>query len=240
MFSGDLGPKGTPILRDPVPVEDADLVLMESTYGDRNHRDRQATVAELGEVFEHAWRERGNVLIPAFAVGRSQELHRRPYVYAPAAAGLQDVPVAVWSTRSFAASWQADLAEGPPLLTAELHATAYRTVAGRLVSHLPAALEDAVLLYRRGGEMAVVELGTLAPGQTLELPPQPPRRSTWLNLAPPAPETDRRRPGRGATSSPRPSHAPSPAGPPRRHSPPRGRPPPRSPRRTAAPAGTAR
>ena len=74
VFSGDLGPKGTPILRDPVAIEAADLVLMESTYGDRNHRDRLATVAELGEVFEHAWRERGNVLIPAFAVGRSQEL----------------------------------------------------------------------------------------------------------------------------------------------------------------------
>ena len=74
VFSGDLGMKGTPILRDPEAVAEADLVVMESTYGDRNHRDRQATVAELGEVFEQAWRERGNVLIPAFAVGRSQEL----------------------------------------------------------------------------------------------------------------------------------------------------------------------
>ncbi|WP_372014538.1 MBL fold metallo-hydrolase RNA specificity domain-containing protein [Pseudoxanthomonas sp. 10H] len=74
VFSGDLGPKGTPILRDPASIAEADLVLMESTYGDRNHRDRQATIAELGAVFEHAWRERGNVLIPAFAVGRSQEL----------------------------------------------------------------------------------------------------------------------------------------------------------------------
>ncbi|AKC87706.1 MBL fold metallo-hydrolase RNA specificity domain-containing protein [Pseudoxanthomonas suwonensis] len=74
VFSGDLGPKGTPILCDPCAIEEADLVLMESTYGDRDHRDRIATVHELGEVFEHAWRERGNVLIPAFAVGRSQEL----------------------------------------------------------------------------------------------------------------------------------------------------------------------
>ena len=74
VFSGDLGMKGTPILRDPAVIEQADLVLMESTYGDRNHRERTATVQELGEVFEHAWRERGNVLIPAFAVGRSQEL----------------------------------------------------------------------------------------------------------------------------------------------------------------------
>ncbi|KAF1710348.1 MBL fold metallo-hydrolase [Pseudoxanthomonas kalamensis DSM 18571] len=74
VFSGDLGPKGTPILRDPQPVAEADLVLMESTYGDRNHRERSSTVHELGEILELAWRERGKVLIPAFAVGRSQEL----------------------------------------------------------------------------------------------------------------------------------------------------------------------
>lgn len=74
VFSGDLGPKGTPILRDPATIREADLVLMESTYGDRNHRDRLDTVRELGDVFDRAWRERGNVCIPAFAVGRSQEL----------------------------------------------------------------------------------------------------------------------------------------------------------------------
>ncbi len=74
VFSGDLGPKGTPILHDPESIRDADLVLMESTYGDRNHRERADTIRELGEIFEAAWRGRGNVLIPAFAVGRSQEL----------------------------------------------------------------------------------------------------------------------------------------------------------------------
>jgi len=74
VFSGDLGPVGTPILRDPTPIAQADVVLMESTYGDRNHRERMGTVRELGEIFATAARERGNVLIPAFAVGRSQEL----------------------------------------------------------------------------------------------------------------------------------------------------------------------
>ena len=74
VFSGDLGPDGTPILRDPAHVREADLVLMESTYGDRNHRDRLDTVHEFGEILEQAWSERGKVLIPAFAVGRSQEL----------------------------------------------------------------------------------------------------------------------------------------------------------------------
>jgi metallo-beta-lactamase family protein len=74
VFSGDIGPRGTPILRDPVAIEAADLVLMESTYGDRLHRDRLETVRELGAIFARAREERGNVLIPAFAVGRSQEL----------------------------------------------------------------------------------------------------------------------------------------------------------------------
>ncbi len=74
VFSGDLGPKGTPILRDPEAIKQADLVLMESTYGDRNHRDRAETVIELGGILDDAWRDKGNVCIPAFAVGRTQEL----------------------------------------------------------------------------------------------------------------------------------------------------------------------
>jgi metallo-beta-lactamase family protein len=74
LFSGDLGPIGTPILRDPAIHRKADLVLLESTYGGRLHRSREATVSELGEIFEQAWKDGGNVLIPAFAVGRSQEL----------------------------------------------------------------------------------------------------------------------------------------------------------------------
>lgn len=74
VFSGDVGPQGTPILSDPDPFPNADLVLMESTYGGRLHRDRMATVQEMGEIFDTAWKAGGNVLIPAFAVGRSQEL----------------------------------------------------------------------------------------------------------------------------------------------------------------------
>ena len=74
VFSGDLGPKRTPILRDPESGGRADLVLMESTYGNRNHRDRAETIRELGGILDEAWRQKGNVLIPAFAVGRTQEL----------------------------------------------------------------------------------------------------------------------------------------------------------------------
>ena len=74
VFSGDLGQYDTPILRDPVAIGHADVVLMESTYGGRNHRDRSATLDELQQILDAAADEGGNVLIPAFAVGRSQEL----------------------------------------------------------------------------------------------------------------------------------------------------------------------
>lgn len=74
VFSGDIGPDGTPIMRDATPVHDADLVLMESTYGDRLHRPRDQTIVEIGEVLDAARGSGGNVIIPAFAVGRTQEL----------------------------------------------------------------------------------------------------------------------------------------------------------------------
>jgi metallo-beta-lactamase family protein len=74
VFSGDLGQYDSPILRDPESPPKADRVIMECTYGDRRHRERAASIEEMGRVFHDAWDQGGNVLIPAFAVGRSQEL----------------------------------------------------------------------------------------------------------------------------------------------------------------------
>jgi metallo-beta-lactamase family protein len=74
VFSGDVGQFDTPILCDPETGPGADLVLMESTYGDRSHRDRDATREEFGSILRAARDDGGNVLIPAFAVGRSQEI----------------------------------------------------------------------------------------------------------------------------------------------------------------------
>jgi metallo-beta-lactamase family protein len=74
VFSGDLGHSGAPILRDPEIVHEADLVVMESTYGDRQHRQWQETWEEMGSVLSGAHAKKGNVLIPAFTVGRTQEL----------------------------------------------------------------------------------------------------------------------------------------------------------------------
>lgn len=74
VFSGDLGVANRPILRDPTYIEEADIVIMESTYGDRLHRPVQETMEEMDEIFRETSRARGNILIPAFAVGRTQHL----------------------------------------------------------------------------------------------------------------------------------------------------------------------
>jgi len=74
VFSGDLGQHESPILRSPETPAQADLVIMETTYGDRRHRNLDASLEEFGQVLQRAHDAGGNVLIPAFAVGRSQEL----------------------------------------------------------------------------------------------------------------------------------------------------------------------
>jgi len=74
VFSGDLGQYDTPILNDPAVIEEADHIIIESTYGNRLHRDRQATIDEIGEIISDAAHQSGNLLIPAFSIGRSQEI----------------------------------------------------------------------------------------------------------------------------------------------------------------------
>jgi metallo-beta-lactamase family protein len=74
VFSGDLGYRDAPVMEPPRRLSNADAVLMESTYGDRLHRPFDETIKELDEVFESAAAGRGNILIPAFTVGRTQDI----------------------------------------------------------------------------------------------------------------------------------------------------------------------
>lgn len=74
VFSGDLGNPSSVLMKDPEKVFDADIVLMESTYGDRDHRPLEETLEEFAGVLDEAHAAGGNVLIPAFAVGRTQEI----------------------------------------------------------------------------------------------------------------------------------------------------------------------
>jgi len=74
VVSGDLGPPGRPIVRDPTPIAEADVLLLESTYGGREHRPLAATLDQLVASLDRALNVRkGIVLVPAFAVGRTQE-----------------------------------------------------------------------------------------------------------------------------------------------------------------------
>ena len=74
VFTGDLGRKEIPILRDPEPVEDADYLITESTYGSRVHDPFETSNAELRDVIISTYRQGGKVIVPAFSVGRTQEL----------------------------------------------------------------------------------------------------------------------------------------------------------------------
>lgn len=75
VFSGDLGQPTRPVLRDPTPIPEADFLVVESTYGNRAHRAMAETERELVSILKDTLeRRKGNVIIPAFAVGRTQEM----------------------------------------------------------------------------------------------------------------------------------------------------------------------
>ena len=74
VFSGDLGRCDTPILRDPTPISHADFVLVESTYGNREHAPHEQAITELAAAINEVATDRGVLLVPSFAIGRTQEL----------------------------------------------------------------------------------------------------------------------------------------------------------------------
>ena len=74
VFSGDIGNTNQPLIKDPTWLHEADYVVMESTYGDRSHGDRPDYVGLLSEVIQRTFDRGGNLVIPSFAVGRTQEM----------------------------------------------------------------------------------------------------------------------------------------------------------------------
>lgn len=74
VFSGDIGRRGIPIIRDPQTVDAADVLILESTYGDRLHEPYPDTEKELQRIVNETYRRGGKIIIPAFAVGRAQQL----------------------------------------------------------------------------------------------------------------------------------------------------------------------
>ena len=121
VVSGDLGQPGRPILRDPTPIEQADVLLVESTYGNREHKTLLQTMDELAYALTDTLRSRrGNVVIPSFAVGRTQELiHLINDLCRQGRVPVHDLyvdsPMALAATRITArhADWKIDPAGGP-------------------------------------------------------------------------------------------------------------------------------
>lgn len=74
VFSGDIGPSGLAIVRDAQPFKRADVVFLESTYGDRDHKPIKETLAEFRGIIEQAVKRKSRILVPAFAVGRTQQI----------------------------------------------------------------------------------------------------------------------------------------------------------------------
>jgi len=74
LFTGDLGRNDKPIIRDPEIFEQADYVLIESTYGDREHSTKEDTKEQLARAVNDAWQAGGNLVVPSFSVERSQEV----------------------------------------------------------------------------------------------------------------------------------------------------------------------
>jgi metallo-beta-lactamase family protein len=105
VFSGDIGRPGTPIIRDPTAIAEADFVVCESTYGGREHEAAEHSIDTLAEVVNETARKRGGLLIPSFAIGRTQEIvweldrlleagripHLPLYLDSPMARGASDI-----------------------------------------------------------------------------------------------------------------------------------------------------
>lgn len=118
-FSGDIGRQGMPLLQDPVLPRDVDYLMMESTYGDKQHANPLEAYEEFTEVVNRTVQRGGKVIIPAFAVGRTQELvyilrDQMQEGLMPRIPIYVDSPLAVNATRIFE--------EFPDLFDAETHA----------------------------------------------------------------------------------------------------------------------
>ncbi|HUF26721.1 MAG TPA: MBL fold metallo-hydrolase [Gemmatimonadaceae bacterium] len=103
VFSGDIGRPGLPIIRDPVPPPGADAVIMESTYGDRDHTPVVDARARLGEIVRETAARGGRILIPAFAVGRTQEILYELHILRRAGA-IPEIPVFIDSPLAISAT----------------------------------------------------------------------------------------------------------------------------------------
>lgn len=164
VFSGDLGPSNTPLLPDPRSPERADYLLIETTYGDKNHDDIKTRAERLKAIIERSLEDGGAILIPAFSVGRTQELlfdieqlihHQQIDVSIPI---ILDSPMAQRVTRSYRHFKQLWGQEAKQRLELHRHPLAFEqciTVEDhrthqRLVNRLQSTQEPAIVVAASG------------------------------------------------------------------------------------------
>lgn len=163
-FSGDVGRHGLPIIRDPEPLERLDWVIMESTYGDREHESIAGARDDLARIVTGTAQRGGRVLIPAFAVGRTQEILYD--LHALARAGripripiVIDSPLASEATHVFRENTQEFDASEP--LVRQMDGNGGSLFDFDLVQFTP-DVEDSKAMMRRSGPMIVIAASGMA------------------------------------------------------------------------------
>jgi metallo-beta-lactamase family protein len=164
-FSGDLGQPSRPVVRDPVGIDDADVLIVESTYGNRDHKGMPETLAELVDAVTQTFAHGGNLVVPAFALGRTQDL--LVLLGEQAVAGhLQHLKVFVDSPLAAAAT-EATLRHAT-VLDEGTRDILRRALAGRLPMQLrfTESVDDSKALNRiRGGAIIIAASGMCDAGR---------------------------------------------------------------------------
>lgn len=165
LFSGDIGNRGRPLVRDPTPPARADLLVVESTYGNRQHRLLDATLIELVDAITTTLARKGNVIIPAFAVGRTQELlyllirlHRDGRL--PAMEIFVDSPLATRATTITLKHWEVLDPDVGPVFRSGMHSGQ-----GVHIRFVDSPDESAELSRRPGGVIILAGSGMCDAGR---------------------------------------------------------------------------
>ncbi|MEP0203267.1 MAG: MBL fold metallo-hydrolase [Halioglobus sp.] len=168
VFSGDLGKSDSVLMNEPAKLQDADMVLLESTYGDREHKDEDNSVEELRGILSDTWKLGGSVMIPSFAVGRTQELlfHLGCLHYRGELDNWEiflDSPMAIAVTRVYD-RWLKLLDDGDVKALSDVHKTSLETFLPRL--NMTQSTEDSMAINRlKGGAIIIAGSGMCTGGR---------------------------------------------------------------------------
>lgn len=168
VFSGDLGKSDSVLMNEPVRLQSADVVLMESTYGDREHRDEDNTVEELRSILSDTWKQGGSVMIPSFAVGRTQDLlfHLGCLHYRGELDNWEiflDSPMAIAVTRVYD-RWLKLLDDGDVKALSDVNKTSLESFLPRL--NMTQSTEDSMAINRlKGGAIIIAGSGMCTGGR---------------------------------------------------------------------------